>query len=47
LDEGVDGQVADEVAGEPSLRRDVERLFWREIARGVTSEEAASLTPLN
>jgi IS30 family transposase len=27
--------------GKPSLRRDVERLFWREIAKGVSSEEAA------
>lgn len=27
--------------GKPSLRRDVERLFWREIAKGLTSEEAA------
>jgi IS30 family transposase len=27
--------------GAPSLRRDVERLFWREIARGLSSEEAA------
>ncbi|SDY98187.1 Transposase and inactivated derivatives, IS30 family [Micromonospora pattaloongensis] len=27
--------------GAPSLRRDVERLFWREIAKGLTSEEAA------
>jgi hypothetical protein len=27
--------------GKPSLRRDVERLFWREIARGLTSEDAA------
>jgi IS30 family transposase len=27
--------------GKPSLRRDVERLFWHEIAKGVTSEEAA------
>jgi len=27
--------------GKPSLRRDVERLFWREIAKGVTSEDAA------
>jgi hypothetical protein len=26
--------------GAPSLRRDVERLFWREIAEGLTSEEA-------
>jgi hypothetical protein len=24
--------------GKPSLRRDVERLFWREIAKGLTSE---------
>ena len=27
--------------GKPSLRRDVGRLFWREIAKGVTSEDAA------
>src|ERR1700692_1824143 len=27
--------------GAPSLRRDVERLFWCEIARGLTSEDAA------
>jgi IS30 family transposase len=27
--------------GKPSLRRDVERLFWREIRKGLTSEEAA------
>jgi IS30 family transposase len=27
--------------GAPSLRRDVERAFWREIATGLTSEEAA------
>ena len=27
--------------GKPSLRRDVERLFWREIARGLTSENTA------
>src|SRR4051794_10473150 len=27
--------------GAPELRRDVERLFWREIARGLTSEDAA------
>ena len=27
--------------GKPSLRRDVERLFWRQIARGLTSENAA------
>src|SRR5436190_22934855 len=28
--------------GAPSLRREVERQFWREIAKGVTSEEAAA-----
>jgi IS30 family transposase len=27
--------------GAPALRRDVERLFWREIAGGLTSEDAA------
>jgi IS30 family transposase len=27
--------------GAPALRRDVERLFWREIAKGLSSEEAA------
>src|SRR3954463_4714561 len=27
--------------GKPGLRRGVERLFWREIARGLTSEDAA------
>ncbi len=27
--------------GKPSLRRDVERLFWHEIAEGLSSEEAA------
>lgn len=27
--------------GAPSLRRDVERLFWHEIAKGLSSEEAA------
>ena len=41
MDEGVDGPVADEVAGAPSLRREVERAFWREIAKGLTSEDAA------
>jgi IS30 family transposase len=28
--------------GKPSLRRDVERLFWCEIVRGLSSEEAAA-----
>jgi hypothetical protein len=27
--------------GKPSLRRHVERLFWREIGKGLTSEAAA------
>jgi IS30 family transposase len=27
--------------GKPSLRRDVERLFWHEIAKGLSSEQAA------
>ncbi len=27
--------------GKPSLRRDVERLFWREIGKGLSSEDAA------
>jgi IS30 family transposase len=27
--------------GKPSLRRDVERLFWHEVAKGASSEEAA------
>ena len=27
--------------GRPSLRREVQRAFWREIAKGLTSEEAA------
>jgi hypothetical protein len=35
------GRSAMKSPGAPSLRRDVERLFWREIAKGLTSEEAA------
>src|SRR4051812_40424249 len=35
------GRAPMKAAGKPSLRRDVERLFWREIARGLTSEDAA------
>lgn len=27
--------------GAPSFRRDVERLFWHEVGRGLTSEDAA------
>lgn len=29
--------------GKPSLRRDTERAFWREIATGSTSERAATV----
>jgi transposase, IS30 family len=35
------GRSAMKSPGAPSLRRDVEREFWREIAKGLTSEEAA------
>ena len=35
------GRSAMKSPGRPSLRRDVERLFWREIAKGLTSEDAA------
>jgi hypothetical protein len=35
------GRSAMKSPGAPSLRRDVERAFWREIATGLTSEEAA------
>ena len=35
------GRSAMKSPGAPSLRRDVERLFWCEIARGLTSEDAA------
>lgn len=35
------GRSAIKPPGAPSLRRDVERLFWREIAKGLTSEDAA------
>ena len=37
----VTGCAAPMIAGEPSLRRDVERLFSREIAKGLSSQEAA------
>lgn len=37
------GRSAMKSPGSPSLRREVEREFWRVIATGVTSEEAASL----
>jgi hypothetical protein len=29
--------------GKPSLRRDVERLFWREVAKGLSSQDAAAV----
>jgi IS30 family transposase len=35
------GRSAMKSPGAPSLRREVQRAFWREIARGVSSEEAA------
>ena len=35
------GRSAMKSPGAPSLRRDVERLFWHEIAKGLSSEEAA------
>ena len=35
------GRSAMKSPGRPSLRRDVERLFWHEIAKGLTSEGAA------
>ena len=36
------GRSPMESPGKPSLRREVERGFWREVAKGVTSEEAAA-----
>ena len=36
------GRSAMKSPGAPSVRREVERAFWREIAKGVTSEEAAN-----
>src|SRR3954462_5686161 len=35
------GRSAMKSPGAPSLRRDVEREFWREIGKGLTSEDAA------
>ncbi|WP_079026624.1 IS30 family transposase [Embleya scabrispora] len=35
------GRAVMKSPGKPSLRRDVERLFWREVAKGLTSEDAA------
>src|SRR3954447_12514952 len=43
---GVDGHdhgtAGDAVSGRPPIRRDVERAFWRKIAEGLTSEDAAT-----
>src|SRR5256885_5359081 len=36
------GRSAMKSPGAPSLRREVEREFWRGIAKGVTSEDAAA-----
>src|SRR4051795_11412858 len=36
------GSSAMKSPGKPSHRRDVERWFWREIAKGLSSEEAAA-----
>ncbi len=36
------GRSAMKSPGKPSLRRDVERLFWREVAKGLSSEDAAA-----
>src|SRR5271154_3614144 len=38
---GLTGRAPMKSPGKPSLRRDVERLFWREIAKGLSSEDAA------
>jgi IS30 family transposase len=37
----VTGRAPMKSPGAPPLRRDVERLFWREIVKGLTSEDAA------
>ena len=35
------GRSAMKSPGAPALRREVERWFWREIAKGLSSEDAA------
>jgi hypothetical protein len=40
VDGGVDGRSPMKSPGRPSLRREVQRAFWREIAKGLTSEQA-------
>jgi IS30 family transposase len=39
--QGLTGRAPMKSPGKPSLRRDVERQFWCQIARGLTSEDAA------
>lgn len=41
MDEAVNWQRRDAVPGALSLRREVERQFWVQIATGITSEKAA------
>lgn len=41
VDEGVDGQIADEVARGAVASAGCGALFWHEITRGLTSEDAA------
>src|SRR5262249_36010847 len=40
-DARVEGSGGRRAPGAPALRRDVERVFWREVAKGLTSEDAA------
>ena len=42
VDDSDYGQFPMKSPGKPSLRRDSERAFWREIVTGVTSEAAAA-----
>ena len=39
--QGLTGRAPMRSPGKPSLRRDVERRFWCDIGKGLTSEEAA------
>src|SRR5271170_827256 len=38
---GLTGRAPMKSPGKPSLRRDVERSFWRKIAKGLSSDDAA------
>jgi transposase len=40
--EALTGRSPMKSPGAPALRREVERLFWREIAKGLSSEDAAA-----